>query len=573
MESKYPMLEVELARNLIKESISGVSTEVVPIQSAKNRVLSEDLNSRIDFPQFRASIMDGYAVKSQDTPGILKVAGKVHAGEESFCLEEGNCFYITTGAALPLGSDAVVPIEKVTFHENGVEVPKAAFGEWIREVGSDVKCGEVVARKGDLLRPEHIALLISLGISQVSVYRKIKVGLASTGNELKEVGEELSYGEIHDTNKTMLKMLLEEEECQVLDKGILKDQKELVRTTLQEMVSECDIVVTSGGVSMGEFDYVKPILEEIGTVKFGRVNMKPGKPTTFALVGTTLVFGLPGNPVSCYVCYYLFVCYAIRLFHSQPDFPIIQVNLGTQSIKLDKERPEYHRSIVAWSQNEFQAVSTGFQRSSRLLSTVNANALLMLPKGTESQATLQGKVSAMLVRAVSPMLPGMQPLKVQSHQCAHFSSVPSYTTAVLTVSDRVSRNEMEDKSGKYLKEVTGAKMYAVVPDEKEQIKAMLENWSNQGVGVVLTTGGTGLSSRDVTPEATQEVITREVRGLSTLMMTEGLKHTPMASLSRGIVGVINKTLVVNMPGSLNGVKESYSSLESVLPHAIKIINS
>lgn len=262
--------------------------------------------------------------------------------------------------------------------------------------------------KGQILGPAEIGLLATVGrISHVKVYKKPVIGLLSTGNELVDAAtESLGEGHIRDSNKLMLKAIIEEQNLadKVVDFRIVRDVGAELDQKMQEATLECDIVVTSGGVSMGELDLVKPYIEEKGHVFFGRLNMKPGKPTTFGKMNKSLIFALPGNPVSSFVTSHLFFVRAAKILSGQLDRcdnQTIQVQLIPKTVKLDRERPEYHR-VVAIQQtgsNKVYAFSTGSQLSSRLLSAKSANCLLVLPKAlpASDDYVCKGSTEAILI--------------------------------------------------------------------------------------------------------------------------------------------------------------------------------
>jgi gephyrin len=569
MFSKYPMLEVDAALSIVKASLTDLGSEIIPLEDCLGRVLSSEIRSPIAFPPFRASVMDGYAVHSSETPGVFPIFQHCRAGDQSSDLPSGHCSYITTGAALPLSADAVVPVEEVKFENGSVTLPQARPGQWIREVGSDIAPDTVLGSPGQLLTPQHLALIASVGLTRLQVLKTPRIGLISTGNELRNIGENLGYGEIVDTNRLMLKMLSEEAKCTVKDYGILRDSYEEIRDKVLGICEECDFVVSSGGVSMGDKDFVKPLVENEGQVLFGRVNMKPGKPMTFGRVKNSLVFALPGNPASCFVCFYLFVRMAIDCVLKQPGLPLVSVRL-LQPQKLDP-RPEFHRAVVAWDGSAFQALSTGPQQSSRLLSTVQANAILHFPSSNQSN-TIEGFVSATLLRPFSDVP------KINPPETEHFSSeIKVRTAGILIVSDRAFRGVYEDKTGplleKWCKERWECRVVRrIVPDEKGEIKEGILAMAEE-CDVVITSGGTGFGSRDVTPEATREVIEKEAPGLVVKMLCEGMKNTEFACLSRMVAGAIGKTLVVNFPGSVGGVTDCFNSIYKIVPHAVKLLTT
>lgn len=565
MFSKYPMIPVDSAKSIISSTLSQLSSEEIPISLGKSRVLSQDLYSPINFPPFRASTMDGYAINHAETPGTFKISSSSHAGDNLFTLSPNYCSYITTGAAVPNNADAVIPIEEVKINSDSIEIPKCIQNQYIRSIGSDIKQGELVGQKNTVLSPSHLALLASIGFTCIPVYKKPIVGIISTGSELKDIGQSLGFGEIVDSNRLMIRLLLEEAQVQVKDYGIVKDSYEEIKECLIRMSSECDFWISSGGVSMGDKDFVKPFIEQEGEVLFGRVNMKPGKPMTFGRIGKCLAFALPGNPVSCFVCFYLFVRFAVDLVLGRPALPEVCVKL-LDTVKLDP-RPEYHRAIVKWQGGEFVAVSTGPQQSSRLLSTLQANAILIFPMISDSKKEISGTVQALLLNNFeSP------PQSKHSH---YDLSKKVSTVGILTISDRAYTQVYEDKTGPYLQKKVrklwdSESVYKIVPDESEQIKETLLLLC-ETCDVIFTTGGTGFSHRDRTPEVTKGLIEKEAPGLVIKMINDGLKSTEFAALSRQVAGSRGKTLIINLPGSPGGVSDCFKSISGLIPHIVYLL--
>lgn len=568
------MIPVSEALSLIIAECSSLGIEKVSVSEANGRVLAEEILSPIDFPPFRASVMDGYAVNYIETPNVLQVQMSSRAGEGVLSLQKGYCCYITTGAAVPEGANAVIPIEDIKFIEDKVEIPQCKDQQWIRNIGSDIRKSQILGNLNMVLTPQHISLLASVGITSIKVYKIPLIGYLSTGNELKDIGQELSYGQIIDSNRIMIKFLLSQCKCYTIDYGIVLDNKESVREAIIKASQECDILITSGGVSMGDRDYVKPLLEEEGKVIFGRVDMKPGKPMTFARIGKCLAFALPGNPASCFVCFYLFVRFAIDTITHQALLPTVTVFLD-KAYKIDL-RPEFHRATVHWDGEHFVAKSTGLQQSSRLLSTVSANCILKFPSSSQGLSEISGFVEGILIGP-------FQTLKKLSD--LDTTAIPEHVEkekiiikcGVLSVSDRASKGEYEDKTGPALVEKCteswgGEVFYRLVSDDKELIKSLLISMSD-ACDVVFTTGGTGFSPRDVTPDATKEVIDKETPGLVTKMLMDGLKNTEYACLSRMVAGIRKKTLIINFPGSMGGVNDCFLSIKSIIPHAVSLIKS
>ena len=382
---------------------------------ALNRVLGEDVRARDPLPPFPASIKDGYAVLAADCPATsLKVLGDSSAGDapvEAAEVVAGFCVRINTGAPIPAGADAVVQVEDTQLvaaendgeKETEVEILKPAkVGQDIRRMGSDIAKGQTVLAAGAVLGPNELGLLATVGVAKVVVYQTPIVGVLSTGNELVEpdVEGDLPQGSIRDANRTTLISLLKESGIPHVDLGIAKDTPDALLKALFEAMEKCDVIVSTGGVSMGERDYLKEVLtvDLEATIHFGRVFMKPGKPTTFATkthvsakagkpLRKKLFFGLPGNPVSAAVTANLYVIPACRLIagRKSPKATVIRAKVMTE-VKLDP-RPEFHRCVLEWREGEDlpTAVSTGNQISSRLLSMSNVNGLAMLPSADESE--------------------------------------------------------------------------------------------------------------------------------------------------------------------------------------------
>lgn len=395
-KSPFPMLGFDEACKIVMEHAKCLPKETVSIGESLRRILAEDVVAKVSVPPFRASIKDGYAVISSDGPGERQVVGSsITGGYPPIDIKPGCVVRLTTGAMVPDGADAVVQVEDteiVVEADEGKEeltvkiIPAAKPGQDIRAVGSDIAAGDVILKEGMKLGPSEIGLLASVGINQVQVYKVPVVAIMSTGNELCEPYEVPPQGHIFDSNRTTLKMALKERDIPCLDMGIAKDSVEDLYSRLNEAISKADVIITTGGVSMGETDLLKHCLtfQLKGHIHFGRVLLKPGKPTTFATVfsgaSKKLVFSLPGNPVSSIVCFNLFVLPAIRkmMGYPQPELTKIKAKL-TSDVSLD-QRPEFQRAQLVWSEDGIPAAhTTGNQISCRLLSMCQANALLQLP--------------------------------------------------------------------------------------------------------------------------------------------------------------------------------------------------
>lgn len=430
-ESPYPMLEVNDALRLIKDFTP--EAEVVTSKlgvNLVNSVLAEDVTARESVPAFRASIVDGYAVvvpEDGNMKGVFPVTAVSHATPGNVKgLKEGEVARITTGAPLPPGATSVIMVEDTVLksmtkdekEEKEVEILADGIkpGENIREVGSDIQENDIILKKGEQISGVggEIGLLAAVGVAEVKTYKRPVVGILSTGDEIIEPDRPggLRLGEVRDTNRITLMSAVRQWGFEVIDLGIARDKANSLEENLREGLRRSDLLITTGGVSMGELDLLKPTIERSlgGTIHFGRVAMKPGKPTTFATVPvkTTLgervtkaVFSLPGNPASALVTFHLFVLPALhKLSGIEPlGLPKVPVTLAHE-FPLDKVRPEYHRAIVMVGKDgSLSASSTGGQRSSKVGSLKSANALLALPagsgpmkKGSKVEALLMGDV-------------------------------------------------------------------------------------------------------------------------------------------------------------------------------------
>ncbi|GMG19183.1 unnamed protein product [Ambrosiozyma monospora] len=413
-DSPYPIISLEESFSLIKQHTPEPTVIEMSITDPllTGSYVADDYYAPKMVPNFRASIVDGYAVVSSDGSGTYPVVSVSHASslsKESH-LQPGAIARVTTGAPVPQGADAVVMVEESELismtddKSEEKEVKILAVGvqpnDNIREIGSDLKKGELILRKGDKISESggEVGLLASVGINTVKVYRKPTIGVLSTGDELRDVSNssdgQLRYGEIYDSNRPTLISTICNTGYQSVDFGIASDQPDSLAELLKQALEKSDYLITTGGVSMGEKDLLKPTIERVlgGVIHFGRVRMKPGKPTTFATVEyngkSKVIFALPGNPASASVCYHLFVLPSLMKFQgaplrsngSLPGFPRISVKLSSDC-KLDPKRPEFQRVVI--SQNlisgDIIAESTGFQRSSNIGSFKGANGFVCLP--------------------------------------------------------------------------------------------------------------------------------------------------------------------------------------------------
>lgn len=374
------------ARAIIFANLKRTPIEPVTLTEAAGRVLGEDLVATEDHPPFAASTMDGYAVVAEDPSPWREIVGHQTAGHVAQIeVHIGTAAWVTTGAPLPPGADAVVPVESTELAEDHVIISYEGLhpGDFVRPVGVDISRGSVVLDRGVTIGPAEIGLLAGLGVDPVRVARRPRIGILSTGNELVDPGEVLGPGQIRDSNRFSLAAAVAETGGEVVWSGRGADDMDALRESMLHLIRECDVVLTSGGVSMGDLDLIKPLLIEIADVKFRRVFMKPGKPLTFATAGDTILVGFPGNPVSAIVGFEVFLRPALRWMQGclQIDRPRVQVALEERARPSD--RIEMQRGVVSVRDGELTARPTGSQASSRLSSFVGSNALLVIPAGTE----------------------------------------------------------------------------------------------------------------------------------------------------------------------------------------------
>lgn len=390
------MISVREALELVLDDLPRVGGEQVALTAARGRVLAVDLEAPRAVPPFRNSAMDGYAVRSADV-GTAAVAAPVHlavletvgAGSvASQPVRPGTAIRIMTGAPLPDGADAVVRVEDTAETPDGVAVRAAVTaGGHVREPGEDVRAGERVLTAGRLLRPADIGLIASLGVPMLRVTRRPRVAVIATGDELVDVGEPLGPGQIVNSNAYTLAAAVEEAGGEPLLVGIVRDQPARIRAAFAEAIT-ADVVLSTGGVSVGSFDYVRRILAELGyQERFWKVAQKPGKPLTFGRCGRTPVFGLPGNPVSSLVCFYLYVLPALRtmLGRTRVHLPSAAATLA-DPLRTAPGLTEFVRCAVDGPPDAYRVRSTGSQSSGVLRSLSLGDGLIVAPPEAEALA-------------------------------------------------------------------------------------------------------------------------------------------------------------------------------------------
>ena len=362
-----------------------LGAETVVLADAPGRVLAEDLIADAPLPPFPSSAVDGYAVRAADAGRALRVVGESAAGRPfAGKVEPGTAARILTGGVVPEGADCVVMVEDVQLAGDQVTVPAPLrAGTNFHRVGADLAKGDLVLRAGTQLGAAEIGIAAATGRARLAVHRRPSVALMSTGDELVEVGKPTAPGQIPDSNRWALLAALREAGADVHVLGIAPDEAGALRSFVTGALATADALVTSGGVSVGTHDLVKPLLESLGTVHIGRVKLKPGKPFTFATLDAGKVaFGLPGFPVSSLVTFEVFVRPALRKMQgfAQLQRPTLPVRLGYDA-RPTAERTEYQRVVLRREGRELVAETTGSQSSSRLMSLAGAHALVRVPAG------------------------------------------------------------------------------------------------------------------------------------------------------------------------------------------------
>lgn len=395
-----PFLTVQQAQQAILDGMSTVSgTLMAPIRDSLNQVLAKDILSPIDVPAHDNSAMDGYAFNSEDLAleGLttLKVCGTVKAGSPfQGHVERGHCVRIMTGAVLPANTDTVVIQENVQASEDAISFEPNAVkaGENCRKKGEDLTQGKPALKAGKIITPADLGLLASLGVPEVPVQRKVRVAFFSTGDELRSLGETLDPGCIYDSNRyTLFGMLSRLNFVELIDMGVIKDNPESLEQAMLQAANEADAIITSGGVSVGEADYTKAVMDKLGEVNFWKIAMRPGRPMAYGKIkrsngqGEAVLFGLPGNPVAVMVTFYAFVRNAIHKLagaHVQ-ELPSVKAILKT-SVRKKAGRTEYQRVQLSFEQKSWHAELTGAQGSGVLRSVSESDGFLVLPHESES---------------------------------------------------------------------------------------------------------------------------------------------------------------------------------------------
>jgi molybdopterin molybdotransferase len=356
----------------------------VDFQDALGMVLAADIVSREDLPTSPRSAVDGYAVRALPGPDSLRVLGELTAGQVStMTVEPGTALRIMTGGLLPPGAEAVVMVEDTSEQDGVVEIKRGiGAGDNVQPTGLDLRQGQTVLTAGQRLGSADIGMLASVGQTRVPVYPRPRVAVLATGDELVEPDQDPPEGSLRDSSRFALIAAAREAGGEIVWQGSGRDDRAVLEGLVREALKGVDVLITSGGVSMGTRDLIKPILAELGDVQFGRIAFKPGKPLTFVTAGRALIFGLPGYPVSSLVTFEIFVRPALLQLQGLRRVlrPRVEVELQ-HAVQPDRSRLEYQRAVVTWENGRLVAASTGIQSSSRLASMVGANGLLEVEPG------------------------------------------------------------------------------------------------------------------------------------------------------------------------------------------------
>jgi molybdopterin molybdotransferase len=389
-------MNVDKARHFIREYLNPIQAkESLALRSALGRILAADILSPSNVPNHDNSAMDGYAFNADDivadTANSLKIVGTAFAGKAfNGKVSRGECVRIMTGAVMPDATDSVIPQEQA--HVDGERITFSAGakrGQHRRFAGEDLKLGQVVLPTGHLMRPADLGLIASLGVAEVKVFRKLRVAFFSTGDELASIGQPLKTGQVYDSNRYTIYGMLARLGVEILDMGVIRDDPALLEQALLAASESADVVITSGGVSVGEADYMKELLNKHGQVVFWKIAMKPGRPLAYGKIGNAHYFGLPGNPVSVMVTFYQFVRDALLNLMGQPNprpVPLFSA-ICDDEIRKTPGRTEFQRGVLHQVDGAWHVKLTGNQGSGVLSSMSEANCFVVLEEASGNVGT------------------------------------------------------------------------------------------------------------------------------------------------------------------------------------------
>ncbi len=387
--AKPDLLEVSEAENKIQLAIQPIDDiQVLPLKHCLKRILAEDFTAAFNIPRERNSSMDGYAVAIADLENNnrhLRVVGTSWAGKPfAGVLKAGECVRIFTGGILPDNTDTVIIQEQVTQSADAIYFQaEIILGDNVRYPGESIKQGSTVMTAGTQLLPAEIGMLASLGIVSLKVYRQLRVAFFSTGDELRSLTETLESGQLYDSNRYSLNALLEQVGVTPIDMGVVPDNPEQLRETLITAANISDVIISTGGASVGDADFIQPVMESIGQLHFGKLAIKPGKPLIFGNIQKTPFFGLPGNPVSVMVTFMILVRPALFKRMGKPTHQSLQIKTPlSHPIRRRPGRQEYQRGILSIDNNQLQVTALSAQGSHILNSMMCANCFIVIPAET-----------------------------------------------------------------------------------------------------------------------------------------------------------------------------------------------
>jgi molybdopterin molybdotransferase len=376
-------LRVDKAREAIIACLTPIKdSESVKIRDALGRVLAQDIVPQINVPAHDNSAMDGYAVRFSDLEAQplkevgMALAGRPFAGK----LHAGECVRIMTGAVMPAGADTVVIQEVVEKEGNRITIPPGQKkAQNVRYAGEDLSQGKAVLRPGQLLRPAELGLIASLGIGEVKVKRRLRVAFFATGDELASIGAPLKEGEVYDSNRYTLHGMLARLGVEIIDMGVVRDDPKELESGFRKAAAVADVVITTGGVSVGEADFVKQLMAKLGEVLFWKIAMRPGRPMAFGKIGNAFLFGLPGNPVAVMVTFYQFVRDALIHLSGRTGGPLPLLKaLAAENLRKVPGRTEYQRGVLFREHDQWKVRTTGQQGSGVLRSMSEANCFIVI---------------------------------------------------------------------------------------------------------------------------------------------------------------------------------------------------
>jgi len=375
-------LRVDKAREAILACLTPIGeSEKIPVKETLGRILAEDIVPRINVPAHDNSAMDGYAIRFSDVENPLKEIGAALAGKPFHGkLGPGECVRIMTGAVMPPGADTVVIQEIVKKQGDRITIPPAQKkAQNVRYAGEDLKIGVAVLGPGRFLKPADVGLIASLGIGEVRVRRRLRVAFFATGDELASIGTPLKEGEVYDSNRYTVGSMLARLGVEAIDMGVVRDDPALLEKAFREASQKADAVITTGGVSVGEADFVKQLMAKLGEVLFWKIAMRPGRPMAFGRIGDAFLFGLPGNPVAVMVTFYQFVRDALLHMSGREDAPIPLLQAAAaENLRKVPGRTEYQRGVLFRDGTEWKVRTTGQQGSGVLRSMSEANCFIVL---------------------------------------------------------------------------------------------------------------------------------------------------------------------------------------------------